>query len=32
MIKVIHFVANYLEGMILFRIFAMPLREKGFEV
>ena len=31
MIKIIHFLTNYLVGMILFRIFAMSLRDKDFK-
>lgn len=32
MIKVIRFLENNLVYMILFRIFAMSLRDKGFKV
>lgn len=32
MIKVIRFLENNLVRMILFRIFAMSLRDKGFKV
>jgi hypothetical protein len=32
MIKVIRFLENNLVCMILFRIFAMSLRDKGFKV
>lgn len=32
MIKIIHFIANNLVCMILFRIFAVSLRDKGFKV